>query len=264
MKLQIASLLSVLAFSDAGISYPTVDVNLKGLQGDAGPFEGLDPVASWSASTARLGCNFEAGATSSIKPTLDVLSLPRTVWGKVRTQAGQWKLSSKAVGALDGSNDVSFNVAADNDEWDTSLEVTSSGGSQSVQIVKGFDALGGRVSVNPRYNIQSSDADVILGYDASSTSVTVEASQNSQKLTVAKQITDSDRLTPSITSGGDFALAWRKSLDGGNAVTTTMKLNDSLSVKWEDGPWTAAIKTPLSGYKTDDVTVRIHRKLNFI
>lgn len=262
MKLQLASLLSIIAFTDAGISYPTVSVDLKGQDGAVGPFDGLDPVASWSASAAALGCNFEAGATSSIKPTLDVLSLPRSVWGKVRTKAGQWKFSSKATSLLDGSNKVSLNICADNNDWDTSLEVASKGGSQNVQVVKGFGALGGRISVNPRYNIQSSNADVILGYDAEGTSVILEASQSDQTLTISQQIADDHRLTPSITSKGDFALAWRKSLEGGNAVTTTLKLNESLNVKWEDGPWTAVISSPMSGYKTDDISVRVHRKLN--
>jgi hypothetical protein len=53
-------------------------------------------------------------------------------------------LSSKAVASLDGSNAVGLNVAADNDEWDTSVEIASSNGSQKVQLIKGFELLGGR------------------------------------------------------------------------------------------------------------------------
>lgn len=193
-----------------------------------------------------------------------MLSLPRTIWGRVKTQAGPWNLSSKATGALDGSNKISFNALADNNDWDTSIEVVSSGGTQKLQVSKGFEALGGRMSVKPRYNFQSSDADVILGYDTDNTSVTVEASASNQKLTVAQQITENHRLTPSITSKGDFAVAWKKSLDEGNSVTTTLKLNDSVSVKWQDGPWTATLASPMSGFKTDGgVNVRVNRKLDF-
>jgi hypothetical protein len=190
--------------------------------------------------------------------------LPKTIWGKVKKQVGNWTVSSETTSALDGSNSVSFNVGVDNSDWDTYLKLDSSDGSQTVQVSKGFGGLGGRFSINPSYNIQSSDADVILGYDTDGTSVTIEASPSDQKLTIAQQITEDHQLTPSITSKGDFALAWKKSLDGGNALTTTLKLNDSLRVKWEDGPWTAIISSPMSGFKTGDVNVRVNRKLCFL
>lgn len=128
-------------------------------------------------------------------------------------------------------------------------------------MCKGFNALGGRFSVNPRYNIQSSDADVILGYDADKTSVTVEASASSQKLTVAQQVAEGHRITPSVTSKGDVSLAWRKSLDGGDAVTTTVNSDGKMSLKWEDGPWTAIFATSVDNSAVD---VKVNRKLNFL
>jgi hypothetical protein len=182
----------------------------------------------------------------------------------MRTRAGGWTLSSKAVASLDGSNSVGFNVAADHDEWDTSIEVASSRGSQKVQLCKGFEALGGRFSVNPRYNIQSSNADVALGYDTGSTAVTIEASQSKQKLTLSQELPKGNLLTPSITSRGDFAVAWRKSLQKGNSVTTTLKVNDSICVKWEDGPWTATMVSPMDGFKTGDINIKINRKLDLV
>jgi len=264
MKLQIVTLFALLAVADAGVStsFPTVAVDLKGRQGGTtGPFEGLDPIVSWGASASALGCHFEAGATSSMKPTLDVLSLPKSVWGKVKTTAAGWDLSSKTTAALDGSNSVSFNVAANNNDWDTSLELASSDGAQKVQICKGFNAIGGRISVNPRYTIQSSDADVILGYDTDNTSITIEGSSSSQKLTVAQQITDGHRITPSVTSKGDVSVAWRKSLGGGDAVTTTVNKDGRLSLEWEDGPWTATIATAINDSAVD---VKVNRKLTFL
>jgi hypothetical protein len=187
--------------------------------------------------------------------------LPKSVWGKVKTTAAGWNLSSKTTAALDGSNSVSCNFAANNNDWDTSLELDSSDGSQKVQLCKGFEAIGGRISVNPRYTIQTSDADVILGYDTDKTSVTVEASKSSQKLTVAQQITDGHRITPSVTSKGDVSVAWRKSLDGGDAVTTTVNKDGGLRVDWEDGPWTATILTAINDSAVD---VKVKRKLNFL
>ena len=34
-------------------------VDVKGIEGGSGPFEGLDPVVSWGASTSVLGCDIE-------------------------------------------------------------------------------------------------------------------------------------------------------------------------------------------------------------
>mmetsp|Transcript_5502 Transcript_5502/g.10477 ORF Transcript_5502/g.10477 Transcript_5502/m.10477 type:complete len:273 (-) Transcript_5502:2436-3254(-) len=272
MKFEILLLFALLSTVDAGVSYPTVSINLHGVHdGDdaaVGPFEGLEPIASWGASASALGFDFEAGATSSIKPTLDVLSLPKSIWGKMRRQAGGWTVSTKAVASLDGSNTVGLNVAADHDEWDTSIEISStsnsSRGSQRVQVCKGFEVLGGRLSVNPRYNIQSSNGDVILGYDTGSTAVTIEASPSKQTLMLSQELPRGNLIAPSVTSNGDFAVAWKKSLPQGNSVTTTLKVNDSISVRWEDGPWTATMVSPMDGFKTGDINIKVNRKLNLV
>ena len=133
-----------------------------------------------------------------------------------------------------------------------------------IAIDKGFEALGGRVSVTPRYNINSSEADVTLNYDSDDTTVTVDASSSVQKLTVSQQITSEDRLTPSVTSNGDVSVAWKRSLGDGDSVTTTVTPGDSVNVKWEDGPWVAQFDSALDGYKTEGLSVRVNRKISFI
>ncbi|GFH52483.1 hypothetical protein CTEN210_08959 [Chaetoceros tenuissimus] len=263
MKLQIVSALALLSAAEAGVSVPSVSVDVKGIESGSGPFEGLDPVVSWGASTSVLGCDIETGATSSIKPTLDVLSLPKSVWGKISTQAGGWGISSTISAKFDGSKG-SKNLALDNDDLDANLEIASVGGALKTQVQKGFDVLGGRLSVNPRYNLANSEGDVVLGYDTDGTSVTIEASCQQQKLTVAQRINDGNRITPSVTSNGDVSVAWRKSLDGGNSVTTTLNVNDSVSVQWQDGPWTATFSSPMDGIKTGDIDVKINRKLSLL
>lgn len=147
---------------------------------------------------------------------------------------------------------------------DANLEIASVGGAIKTQVQKGFDVLGGRLSVNPRYNLANSEGDVVLGYDMDGTSVTIEASCQQQKLTVAQRINDGNRITPSVTSNGDVSVAWRKSLDGGNSVTTTLNVNDSVSVQWQDGPWTATFSSPMEGIKTGDIDVKINRKLSLL
>ena len=188
----------------------------------------------------------------------------KSIWGKVKTQLGGWALSSKTTTKLiDPLDNVSFNVDADNGDADVYLEFAKSGSSKTLQIAKGFGALGGRLSVNPRYTI-GSNADVVLGFDTDKTSVTIEAAKDGQKLSVAHQVTEDHKLTPTITTKGDYSLAWEKSLEGGNSLTTTLEGSDAVSVEWNDGPWTAVINAPLTDYKPHDVTVRVNRKLSFL
>jgi len=82
-----------------------------------------------------------------------------------------------------------------------------------------------------------------------------------QKLTVAQQIIDGHRTTPSVTSMGDVSVAWRKSLDGGDTVTTTVNEDGQWSLEWEDGPWTATIATAINDSVVD---VKVNRKLTFL
>mmetsp|Transcript_2426 Transcript_2426/g.3664 ORF Transcript_2426/g.3664 Transcript_2426/m.3664 type:complete len:266 (-) Transcript_2426:753-1550(-) len=265
MKIHFVLFSLYAATANAGINAPSVVIDLKGLQdGSSCPFEGLDPEMSWSASTSCSGCDLEAGATSSIKPTLEVLSLPRSIWGTVRRDVAGWALAAKTSVALDGSDDLDVAVKASNDDLDTSVQIVSSGGGQKIRLNKGFEAGGGRVTVSPRYNTKTSVADAIIAYETDDTSITIEAAVDNQKVSVARQITDNDLITPSVNSDGDISLAWRKSLDDGNAVTTTVKVNDSVSVEWEDGPWTATIDAPLDGVELGGVNVKVNRKVSFV
>lgn len=133
-----------------------------------------------------------------------------------------------------------------------------------IQIEKGFDALGGRVAITPRYNIKTSATDVTLSYDSDETSVTVDASTSGQKLTISQQVADGHTLTPSITSSGETSLAWKKDLGDGDSVTTTVTPGDSIKVKWEDGDWVAQFKSDLDGFATEGLTVSVNRKVTFI
>ena len=146
-----------------------------------------------------------------------------------------------------------------------SFEFSSIGGLESIDIAKGFEALDGDLLVNPRYDVKSSIFDVVLGYSKDKTAIKLEATTSDQKLTVSRQVTDSDKLSPSVSSSGDISLAWEKSLSGGDTVTTTLKTNDSVNVKWEDGAWTAQISTPIDGFELGEgVDVSIKRKVNFM
>mmetsp|Transcript_7661 Transcript_7661/g.8763 ORF Transcript_7661/g.8763 Transcript_7661/m.8763 type:complete len:259 (+) Transcript_7661:91-867(+) len=252
-------LLSLIGTSQAGSSrYPSVSINLQ--DGNFGSLEGLTPDVSYSTGTSAFGCDFEAGATAQVKPTLDLLSVPHSMWGKISREVAGWRVGSR-VGVNNQNKKPSIDLAASSSDLDASLKISDL---NKIEIDKGFDSLGGRISITPRYNLGSSKADVSLCYDSDSTTVSVDASASSQKLTVSQLITSGHRLTPSITSERDVSVAWKKYLDDGNSITTTVNPGDSVSVKWEDGPWVAEFNSALNGFETEGLAVRIHRKVSFV
>ena len=138
---------------------------------------------------------------------------------------------------------------------------------EKLQLSQAFPAVNdGKIFIKPKYDAVSSKADLLVGYQSKDTAVTVQASSNVKKLTVSQQITESDRIAPSITSAGKFSLEWQRQLSGsgGDAVTTTISPNDSIQVKWQDGPWTAKIQAPFKGLEVGDVGVIISRKVEFL
>jgi len=119
------------------------------------------------------------------------------------------------------------------------------------------------MTVNPRYNLKSSKADVAVGYDMEKMAFGVTASADSQKFTVSRAVGDSTLITPSITTKGDFSLAVKQKLEGRGTVTGTFKANDSIIVDWADGPWVASVAAPLEGYTYNGVKFTAKRKVDF-
>jgi hypothetical protein len=248
----------------AGINTPQLSISLQ--NGNYGGLEGLDPSLSWSSSASAIGCDFEAGLETGVRPTLDIASLPKSIWGKIRRDiAGGWGVSARGKVSLDGSGSGGYSIEAASSDADASLVLSGAkDGLRTVSVNKGLDLLGGSLSINPRYDIPSSSADVTLGYDSNGTSVTVKASGSAQSLTVSQQVTDNDTLIPSINSAGEVTLGWKRNISADSAITTTLKPNDSINIKWEDGSWTAVIDTPLEGYSTGDVSIGIKRKVDLL
>ena len=54
--------------------------------------------------------------------------------------------------------------------------INTGGGIGKLEVSKKFEALGGAMKVNPKYNANASTANVILAYDTDDTGVQVEVS----------------------------------------------------------------------------------------
>ena len=132
-----------------------------------------------------------------------------------------------------------------------------------MQAKAGFSVVGGgKVTVNPRYNLQSSKADISIGYGFGKMGFSVDASKDSQKLTVNRAIGDKTKVMPSITTDGDFAFAVQQQTDIGT-VTGTYKLQKSLDVQWSEGSWMANVNAPMDGLTVKGVTFSAKKLIDF-
>jgi hypothetical protein len=263
MKLSAISLLAVIGSAVAG--KPQLSINVQ--DGNFADIGGLDPTVSWSDATTSGDLTIEYGIEAAAKPTSDLASLPKKVWGKASTSMSGWGVSARAdFDGVDFSK-ADVEIDADNEDGDLSLHVEASmdGGFKvkSIEATKGFDSDGSRVTVQPRYDMETEEADVVLAYSKDDTKIEITASQSGQSVTLSKQIDDDNRVAPTLSSSGDLSVEWERSLGDGNSLTATLKPNESVDVEWKDDAWTANINVPLDGTDIKGTNVSIKREVNF-
>jgi len=209
----------------------------------------------------------EYGIEASVRPTTDIASLPKSIWGKAGKTFGAWRTSVR--GEVEGTNfnSASIQIDAACEDEDVSIKLTGTAGKEfsvsKIEAVKGFGSGDGKITVNPRYNVEADEKDVVIGYDNEGTNVEITASMDAQTVTISQQIDDDNILSPTITSNGDISLAWERSLGDDNSLTTTLKPNESIDVEWKDASWTANINMPVDGTTIGGANVSIKREVNF-
>jgi hypothetical protein len=160
-----------------------------------------------------------------------------------------------------------LDIDADNEDADLSLHLVASAGNQfsvrSIEATKGFDANGGRVTVNPRFNLESDTRDVVINYSNDRTNVKLTASADSQELTLSQQVDSDNRIAPTIASNGDLSVEWERRLGDDSSLTANLRPNDSLNVEWRDQAWTANVNMPIDGTNVNGANVSIKRDVNF-
>jgi hypothetical protein len=229
--------------------------------------DGLDPTISWENSQRSGDLDLSYGIKAAARPTTDIASLPRSIWGKASTSVAGWGVSARAE--LDGQDftKAEIEVDADNKDNDLNVHLVANAGSdfnvRSVEATKGFDANGARVTVTPRFNLQDDSRDVVINYNNDKTNVKLTASADNQEVTISQQIDDTNRVAPTVNSSGDISLAWERKLSDDSALTATLKPNDSLDVEWRDNAWTANVNLPMDGANINGANVSIKRDVNF-
>jgi hypothetical protein len=265
MKLSALALLAVIGTAAAG--KPQLSISVK--DGSFDGIDGLDPTIKWEDSNTSGDMDISYGVEASARPTSDIASLPRSIWGKVKTDVSGWGVTARAEMDAQDMNSADLEIDATNDENDLAVNVIASAGKddgfsvKTVEATKGFDQDGARVTVTPRYNLDTEEADVVVNYDKGDTTVKLTASKDSQEVTVSQQIDDDNRIAPTINSDGDLSVEWERSLGDDASLTATIKPDDSIDVEWNDGDWTANVNMPIDGTSINGANVSIKRDVNF-
>lgn len=263
MKLSIATLLTVIGLTYA--NRPSLSINVQ--DGSFADVGGLDPSLSWCSSTAAGDINLDYGVEAAARPTTDLASLPKQIWGKASGRVSGWGVSARAEFQGTDFTSADVDIDASNDDLDLDVNLKASAGDgfsvNSISAVKGLDVDGARVTVNPRYDVAKEESDVVLSYKKAGTELELTASQDAQSLKLSRQLDDDNRVAPTLASSGDVSLEWERSLGDDNSITTTFKPDDSINVEWNDSSWTANINMPLDGTDITGTNVSIKREVNF-
>jgi len=280
MKIAALSLLSVLGLAAAGSPQLSVTVS----DGSFAGLDGLDPTISWSSGSSSGDVELEYGVDLAARPTTDVASLPKKIWGKASTDIGGWATTVSAD--VEGTDFGGAEYEVDTANGDTSIKLSANaGGVTAVEATQNIDSGDATISVNPRYNLETEEGDVVINYDAGSTNVEltasaaaqsvsitheagdttieVNASADAQSVTISQQLDDDNRIAPTIASSGDISVEWERDLGDDNSLTATIKPNDSVDLEWKDAAWTANINLPVDGATVTGANVSIKRDVNF-
>eukprot|EP00542_Grammatophora_oceanica_P015602 CAMPEP_0194028070 /NCGR_PEP_ID=MMETSP0009_2-20130614/2103_1 /TAXON_ID=210454 /ORGANISM="Grammatophora oceanica, Strain CCMP 410" /LENGTH=263 /DNA_ID=CAMNT_0038667335 /DNA_START=57 /DNA_END=848 /DNA_ORIENTATION=- len=263
MKFSAIALLSI--FTVAAANTPQVSISVR--DGSFDGLDGLDPTVSWE-NTAKAGdMDVTYGVEASARPTSDIASLPKSIWGKVQTEVSGWGVTARADVDPQDMNSADIELDANNDDNDLSVHVVAQAGSdfnvRSVEATKGFDSNGARVTVTPRFNIEEDSRDVVINYDNGDTNVKLTASTENQEVTISQQVDGENRVAPTISNSGDLSVEWERKLTDDSSLTATLKPNDSLDVEWNDGDWTANVNMPIDGTNINGANVSIKRDVKF-
>lgn len=242
---------------------PHVSLNIK--DGTFSNIGDLDPSLSWSSSCKSGDTDLEYGIEAAVFPTSNISSLPRIIWGKVSTNVSGWGVTAR--GECIGTDFMNANIDVDAFNSDLSLHLEASTGNgfnvHQVEATKNFEKDGSCITVNPRYNVDTDKADVILAYSNGVTDIEVTASQGEQSVTLSHELDDDNRLAPTFASNGNISLEWEHRLSDENSVTTTLKPKKCVDVEWRDSSWTANINLPIDGSNIKGTNVRIKREVKF-
>ena len=236
-----------------------------------GGLDALDPTLSWTGAQSTDDIDISYGIESSIRPTSDFASLPKSIWGRMATSVSGWGVSARADLEAPSFRSADVQVDAANEDFDLAVKLTAKTSAKdsfdisTVEVSKGItNANGARITVTPRFPLDKSGArDVVVTYAKDQTDLTFTASANHQEITISQQIDANNRIAPTIDNNGDISVEWERRLSDSASLTANLKPNDTLNVEWNDAAWTANVNMPIDGTTVQGVNVGIRRDVEF-
>jgi hypothetical protein len=150
----------------------------------------------WEASTNSGDVELSYGIEAAARPTTDIASLPRSIWGKARTDVSGWGVSARAEVTGQDFGNADLELDAENQANDLSLRVVANAGGgfnvRSVEATKGLDMNGARVTVNPRFNLEDDTRDVVVNYNNGDSNLKLTASADAQEVEIAHKAGNTD------------------------------------------------------------------------
>lgn len=288
MKFSLVTLAAVL-YSAEAIARPSLSISVT--DGNFDGVDGLDPTLTWSGASSAGDMDLEYGIEAAARPTTDLASLPRKVFGTLKTNVGGWGVTAGANRDMEsGATDI--DLSAVNEDADLSVKVvaTADGGVDSISATKGLDVDGASLTITPTYSLASEDADVVVTYDNGETNVALTASADSQEVVIKHDMGDTNvQLTASkdsqevvldhtmdntnivLTASADNQeITISQQIDDDNKISPTINRSGDISVAWErslgdDNSLTATVKPDESidvEWKDDNWTANINAGLS--
>ena len=233
---------------------PQLSINVQ--NGNFADIGVLDPSVTWSSSTTSGDIDIGYGVDDVALPTIDIAALPKTILGKASTNidAGGVSVCGKFVGT--DFSKATLEIDATNvDAFDLHPDASTGDGFSvnKIETTKTIDSDGVEVTINPRYNVDTEEGDVVVAYFKDGAEVELTTSQDVQSVTIsydvdddtmievsasaeaqfaiiAYQVDEDNKISPTVTSGGDVSVTWERSLSDDSTVTTTLKQSEYVDV----------------------------------
>jgi hypothetical protein len=237
--------------------------------GSYGGLDALDPTLSWSDSQRSGDLDISYGFESAVRPTSDLASLPRSIWGRATTTVSGWGVAARADVDAQSLDHADVEVDAANADLDLAVKLTANASPQQsfnvrrVEVSKGIINNGARITVTPRFDLEKDDRDIVVTYAKDHVNARLTASADNQELTISQQIDSDNRVAPTVNKNGAISVEWERRLSDSSSMTANLKPNISLDVEWKDSAWTANVNMPIDGTNVKGVNVGIRRDVEF-
>jgi len=257
----------------------------------------LDPTLTWSGSSSAGDADLEYGIEAVARPTTDLASLPRKIFGTLKTNVGAFGVTAGAKRDME-SGVTDFDVSLVNEENQLSAKIEASDQDSplpfsSVSATKEIDIDGASLTITPTYALGDADAyetDVVITYDNGDTNVALTATVESQEVVVKHDMGDTnvqvtaskdaqevvvdhtmDNTNIKLTASADNQeITISQQIDDDNKVSPTINRDGDISIEWErslgdDNSLTATVKPDESidvVWKDDNWTANINAGLS--